>query len=242
MSRECAVTYNLEKLLDDTLPEHLLIGVGRSIQVLRCKTLVNFLPTSMATQQQQIREWHKDIDSAYLISTNPKLLDHNFINASFASSDMYWAKEMPLDQLALMLGHSVTLGLYKYSPEPSSPRTPSPTLEESEPEIHKEEDWQQIGLARFATDHVTFAYLTDVYISRDHRASGLGSWLMKCCGEWMDGLPFLRRAMLMASESVGKDYYAKAFGMEDVAGMGHDLVCMSKTGPGSALNDAKATR
>jgi hypothetical protein len=57
----------------------------------------------------------------------------------------------------------------------------------------------------------------------------------------MDGLPLLRRAMLMASESVGKDYYAKVFGMEDVAGMGHDLVCMSKTGPGSALNDANAT-
>lgn len=44
----------------------------------------------------------------------------------------------------------------------------------------------------------------------------------------------------MASESVGKEYYAKAFGMEDVAGMGHDLVCMSKTGPGSALNDGNA--
>jgi len=73
-----------------------------------------------ATQQQQlsIREWHKDNDSAYLISTNPKLLDHSFINASFASPDMYWAKEMPLDQLALMLEYSVTLGLYKYSPEP----------------------------------------------------------------------------------------------------------------------------
>ena len=166
---------------------------------------------------------------------------HNFINASFASPDMYWAKEMPLDQVALMLEHSVTLGLYKYSPDPSSPRTPSPTLEDLEPEIYKQEDWQQIGLARFATDHVTFAYLTDVYISRDHRASGLGSWLMKCCNEWMDGLPFLRRAMLMASESVGKDYYAKVFGMEDVAGMGHDLVCMSKTGPGSALNDVDAT-
>jgi hypothetical protein len=198
----------------------------------------------MSTLQQQhpsIREWHKDNDSAYLISTNPKLLDHDFVNASFASPDMYWAKEMPLDQVALMLEHSVTLGLYKYSPGPSSPRTPSPTLEDPEPEIYKEEDCQQIGLARFATDHVTFAYLTDVYISRDHRANGLGSWLMKCCNEWMDGLPFLRRAMLMASESVGKDYYGKVFGMEDVAGMGHDLVCMSKTGPGSALNDANAT-
>jgi hypothetical protein len=92
--------------------------------------------------------------------------------------------------------------------------------------------------ARFATDHVTFAYLTDVYINTDHRAGGLGSWLIECCREWMDGLPFLRRSMLMASEDFGKAYYAKAFGMEDVAGMGHGLVCMSKTGPGSPLDSA----
>lgn len=195
----------------------------------------------MSTHQQPaVREWHKNIHStAYRISTEPKLLDHDFINASLKGPDMYWAKELPREELALMLEHSVTLGLYKYSPEPSSPRTPSPTLADSETESLKEEDWQQIGLARFTTDHVTFAYLSDVYVNSEHRASGLGSWLMECCGEWMDGLPFLRRAMLMASESVGKAYYAKVFGMEDVSGMGHDLVCMSKTGPGSALNDAK---
>jgi hypothetical protein len=43
----------------------------------------------------------------------------------------------------------------------------------------------------------------------------------------------------MASDEVGKAYYAKAFGMEDIAGDGakHGLVCMTKTGPGSALGD-----
>jgi GNAT superfamily N-acetyltransferase len=185
-----------------------------------------------------MREWQKEIGCTYLVSTDPELLDHDFINASFAGPDMYWAKELPRDQLALMLQHSVTLGLYKHSPEPSFPRTPSPTLADSDSGGHKEEDWQQIGLARFATDHVTFAFLTDVYINPDHRAGGLGSWLIECCREWMDDMPFLRRLMLMASEDFGKAYYAKAFGMEDVAGMGHGLVCMSKTGPGSALKDA----
>jgi GNAT superfamily N-acetyltransferase len=192
-----------------------------------------------ASQRQvPVREWHREARTTYRISTDSELLDHDFINASFAGPDMYWAKELPRDELAIMLQHSITLGLYKYSPEPSSPRTPSPTLADSESGCYEEEDWQQIGLARFATDHVTFAYLTDVYINPDHRASGLGSWLIECCREWMDGMPFLRRSMLMASEDFGKSYYAKALGMEDVAGMGHGLVCMSKTGPGSVLNDA----
>jgi GNAT superfamily N-acetyltransferase len=183
--------------------------------------------------QPPSREWRRNLGTAYLISTSPQLLDHTFINTSFASPDMYWAKPLPKDKLTLMLSHSLTLGLYKYTPEPSSPRTPSPTLTDSD----SEDDWQQIGLARFATDHVTFAYLTDVYINPEHRAAGLGAWLMECCGEWMDGLPFLRRAMLMASEGPGKTFYAKVFEMEDVVGMGHGLVCMSKTGPGSTLGN-----
>lgn len=191
---------------------------------------------SGTSQQDPIREWHKNISgNAYLISSSRKLLDEGYINQVFASPQMYWAKELPRQQLSLMLDHSVTLGLYSYSPEPSSPRTPSPTLEDTDSEDHKEHKWQQIGLARFAGDMVTFAFLTDVFVDPDHRASGLGAWLIECCGEWMDGLPHLRRAMLMASEGVGKAYYAKALGMEDVSGMGHGLVCMSKIGRGSPL-------
>jgi len=189
-------------------------------------------------QQSSTKAWHKRVDNtSYLISTDPKMLDHGFINASFASPDMYWAKELPLKDLALMLENSLTLGLYKYAGEPSSPRTPSPTLRDPDEKDIAGEDWEQIGLARFATDYVSFAFLSDVFINPNHRASGLGSWLIECCGEWMDGLPFLRRAMLMASGDVGKPYYAKAFGMADIAGEGskHNLVCMTKTGPGSAL-------
>lgn len=183
------------------------------------------------------QEWHLQIATTpYLISTSPAKLDHAFINASFAHKDMYWAKPLPADTLALMLQHSLTLGLYKHCPaEPSSPRTPSPTLEQRDP---LGEEWQQIGLARFATDHVSFAYLSDVYIASEHRAAGLGAWLVRCCGEVLDGMPFLRRAMLMASEGVGEAYYGKVLGMEDVHGQDAGLVCMSRRGPGSALGES----
>lgn len=181
--------------------------------------------TMSPTTHPPPREWHEQIDQTpYLISTNQSLLDHAFINASFASNDMYWAKPLPSRDLDLMLSNSLTLGLYEQQQQaPPSQTTPPP---------HR-----QIGLARFATDHVTFAFLTDVYISPAHRASGLGAWLIACCGEVMDGMPALRRALLMASEGAGAAYYEKALGMRDVGGEGHGLVCMSRKGPGSALGE-----
>lgn len=204
---------------------------------------------SATTPPPPIQQWHHDTPTAtYLISTSPALLSHSFINASFADPGMYWAKPLPAPELALMLSHSLTLGLYilqnnnnnNHSPSsPSSPRTPSPTLA-SDPNTNTNtendsNEWQQIGLARFTTDHVTFAYLSDVFISPSHRGDGLGAWLVACCGEVMDGMPFLRRAMLMASREVGKEYYGKVFGMQDVGEFKGDLVCMSKKGRGSGL-------
>lgn len=203
---------------------------------------------SSPTLQPPVREWHKQTPNNatyYLISTSPSKLSHAFINASFASKEMYWAKPLPARELDLMLAHSLTLGLYALSPptedsSPSSPRTPSPTLANdpsTSPEglAAEEREYAQIGLARFTTDHVSFAYLSDVYIEPAHRASGLGAWLMQCCAEVLDGMPFLRRAMLMASEDVGQAYYARVFGMRDIAGSQRGLVCMTRKGPGSGL-------
>ncbi|KAM0719606.1 hypothetical protein Q7P37_003736 [Cladosporium fusiforme] len=171
--------------------------------------------------QPPILEWHKQLTSndtttTYLISTSPSKLNPTFINASFATPDMYWAKPLPLPALELMLAHSLTLGLYIQTPHQES---------------------QQIGLARFTTDHVSFAYLSDVYISPAHRARGLGAWLMQCCAAVMDGMPHLRRAMLMAAEGAGAEYYGRVFGMRDVAGSQKGLVCLTRKGEGSALGD-----
>ncbi|KAK4507771.1 hypothetical protein PRZ48_001506 [Zasmidium cellare] len=91
---------------------------------------------------------------------------------------MYWAKPLSAEQLELMLSQFLTFGLYKSTPpssrkrddSPSSPRTPSPTLE-----AEKDEDLKQIGLGRLVTDHVTFVYISDVYIVKEHRGKGLES-------------------------------------------------------------------
>lgn len=111
----------------------------------------------------KVREWRKETaNGEILISTSIDLLDRDWITTAFGTDDMYWAKPLPRDQLELMLQQSLTLGMYKVTPalpppksadSPSSPRTPSPTLQDTN---RPEENLEQIGMARLITDYVTF--------------------------------------------------------------------------------------
>ncbi|KEQ70112.1 hypothetical protein M436DRAFT_24100, partial [Aureobasidium namibiae CBS 147.97] len=133
------------------------------------------------------REWRMAIsDQEYLISTELNSISHDFVNNAYSSEDMYWAKAMPAAILRNMLSNSLVMGLYAL---------------------------EQVGFARFVTDHVTVFYLTDVYVEPDSRGKGLGKWLISCCREILDSKPHLMRAMLMASPGEGKEFYAKSLGM-----------------------------
>ncbi|KAK4998018.1 hypothetical protein LTR66_002689 [Elasticomyces elasticus] len=179
-----------------------------------------------------LRTWQCTVDDCdYVVSTGPEHLSLDFINNAFATQEMYWAKPLSTDDMQQMLSNSLTLGLYVVAPRvppasnassPSSPRTPSPTLEDV-----NAQDLQQIGLARFITDNVTTAYLTDVFVAPDYRGKQLGKWLIACCREVIEGMPHLRRALLMASPGQGKLFYERELGMKDIEVERHHVVCMS---------------
>ena len=187
----------------------------------------------MATKAAKVQEWRRrDQDGEYLISTSVKLLNYDFINTAFASEDMYWAKPVTPDLITALLDQSLTLGLYQVSPavptpasadSPSSPRTPSPTLDDK-----PKEELEQIGMARFITDQVTTAYLTDVFIAPDHRRKDLGKWVIACCREVMEGLPAMRRAFLLANPDVGKKFYSRELGFWDMSDEKEHVICMTR--------------
>ncbi|RMZ26148.1 hypothetical protein D0859_09793 [Hortaea werneckii] len=160
---------------------------------------------------------------SFTISTRPELLEHDFINTAFASEEMYWAKP-----LVTLLSNSITLGLYERQPVKSAP---GPEEEQPLPprsSRSSEDRLKQIGMARFITDHVTTAYLTDVYVAPAHRKSGLGRWLVACCHEVIEAHPALRRVLLAATPQVGKPFYAQELGMWDVAEEKETLAIMSR--------------
>jgi GNAT superfamily N-acetyltransferase len=161
-----------------------------------------------------IKEWRKD---DFLISTNQSLLSISAINAAFATDAMYWAKPLPEETLKLMLSTSMCFGLYKTSQESFSAH-----------------NLEQIGLARAITDHVTFVYLTDVYVLQEYQGKGLGTWLVQCVDEWIKVLEFLRRSMLVTGEDRAEKYYESKMGMTRFGKRG-DAVVMDWKGPGAVF-------
>lgn len=165
--------------------------------------------------------WRRETsDDTFLISTRYSMLHLDFINTIYATPDMSWTKPMPIPILQTMLQHSIVLGLYKVHPaippastssSPSSPTTPSPTLE-----APPEENYSQIGMTRFVTDHVSIAYLSDVYIIPSYRGKGLAKWLMACCREVLRGHPMMRRLVVTTiTGSPGLEFYSREFSMQD---------------------------
>ena len=110
----------------------------------------------------------------YSISTNPKRMDLDAIHAFLSRS--FWAEGISKTIVAKSIKNSLCFGLFH--------------------------DRAQIGFARVITDRATFAYLCDVYVLEDYRASGLGKWLIETVMAHPD-LQGLRRFQLVTRDAHG---------------------------------------
>lgn len=152
------------------------------------------------------REWQRSTSTPgqiFVIST-ARTLPHNFVQKAFDDPAMYWAKPIAPEQMKTMLDDSCTLGMYEVRGAEREP----------------------IGMARMITDHVTFAYLTDVYLIEAFRGRGLGQWLIECCREVVLAIPSLRRVILLTDSEQAKQLYRRELGM-CVAGIEETTVAMT---------------
>ncbi|WP_129837781.1 GNAT family N-acetyltransferase [Streptomyces sp. RFCAC02] len=120
-------------------------------------------------------------DDGYEISTDTARLDVPLIH-HWLSTDAYWAHGRDLATVERSVRGSLNFGLYA----PSGP---------------------QVGYARVVTDHVTFAWLCDVYVAREHRGRGLGGRLVAAVKDTLEPLG-LTRMLLMTRDAHA--FYARA--------------------------------
>ena len=150
----------------------------------------------------QHRNWSKD---QYVISTDPSLIPVAKVNAGFTTSEMHWAIPLPPEVLRETLERSLCFGLYEKLEAGSSGQEEAPLKSSQE----------LIGFARLVTDFVTFVYLTDVFVWPEHQGKGLGKWLITCVQDVIEGMPYLRKSLLVTSDwERSVPFYAKLMGME----------------------------
>lgn len=160
----------------------------------------------------------------FLISSDRSLLSISAISEAFASDALYWCKPLKRETLRLCLDNSFCLGLYIDRAASHPPALATPPAPE------------QIGLLRMITDYTTFAYLTDVYVVPEYQGKGLGKWLVECVDGVLEGMPDLRRAMLVTGTEKGEAFWERELGFKRLEqGMG-GLCVMNRSGQGSAVD------
>jgi GNAT superfamily N-acetyltransferase len=117
--------------------------------------------------------------AGYVVSTDPGRLDIERIHRFLTTA--YWSTGIPLGVVRRSVANSLPFGLYA-------------------------PDGQQVGFARVVTDKATYAYLGDVYVEADHRAHGLGKFLVSCVLAHPE-LQGLRRWALATADA--HDLYAR---------------------------------
>ncbi|KAF4550359.1 Hypothetical protein D9617_17g046270 [Elsinoe fawcettii] len=164
------------------------------------------------------KSWTKD---DYTLTTDPSAIDVTTLNTFFASEDMYWAQPLPIPAVETMISSSLNFTLLR-NPSPTSPSAPK----------------EVVGYARCITDHVIFAYLTDVYIVREHQGRGLGKWMIARITETFDAMPHLRRSMMVTGDWEQSVPFYERMGYhrigEQIDGEGHDrgLAVLTRLGKG----------
>ncbi|KAJ1328095.1 aralkylamine N-acetyltransferase [Microdochium nivale] len=160
---------------------------------------------------------------SYMISTDPHLVQTDEINRMFASDVMWWAQGLPRDDLAKALRNSLCFSLYWERGAAATDRSSAEQAgRRNDEKTGNELGLAQVGFARLVTDGVTFAWLTDVYVLEAHQGRGLARFLMESIKDVISEWRYLRRFMLLASDSM--DLYRKTLGVKDWRELGTDAV------------------
>jgi GNAT superfamily N-acetyltransferase len=123
-----------------------------------------------------IRRWS---DGEYVVTTDPQYVDLDVVHR-FLSEESYWALGRSREMQARANEMSTCFSVLH---EPTG---------------------AFVGFARVLTDDVSFGWAADVFVLEDHRAHGVGVFLMKCV---VDACAHLPRLVLGTRDAHG--VYAK---------------------------------
>jgi GNAT superfamily N-acetyltransferase len=120
-------------------------------------------------------------ENGYEIDTATDRLNLDRVH-EWLSTDAYWARGRPAETVTRSVQGSLCFGVYA-------------------------PDGSQVAFARVVTDGATFAWLCDVYVAREARGRGIGSWLVRVVRDHVHGLG-VKRIILATADA--HEVYARA--------------------------------
>ncbi|DAA78497.1 TPA_exp: putative GNAT family N-acetyltransferase [Trichophyton benhamiae CBS 112371] len=168
----------------------------------------------------------------FLVSMDKSLLSIAMMNEEFEKDYIYWAKSMPKEALQTAIDSSLCFGLFERIHDPTADCVDHEASKIALPE--QSSLLKQIGFARLVTDNVTFFYLSDVFVMPEYQGKGLGSFLVQCIKEVLDGMKHLRRFILMTGDKNTGKYYERLMDVKMLGEIGNAYI-LGRKGPGSCV-------
>ncbi|KAF3491030.1 uncharacterized protein GIQ15_00547 [Arthroderma uncinatum] len=178
--------------------------------------------------RQWLRSPKAGEDAQFLVSMDKSLISLTKINEEFEKDYIYWAKSLPEAELKTAVDSSLCFGLYKCIQDQV------PTDGRNQPTTWSSSQVEQIGFARLITDNVTFFYLADVFVMPEYQGAGLGTFMVRCIKEVVDGMQHLRRLLIMTGDKNTIGYYEKLMDVKVLGEIGNAYI-LGRKGPGSCV-------
>lgn len=132
------------------------------------------------------------------LDTDPALIDVDRVHR-WLSTDAFWALGRSREKVARTIENSLVFGVY----------APAERAAEDEDGRSGKDGklGEQLAFARVVTDYATFGWLCDVYVAREARGLGIGTWLAEAVVAEL--APYeLKRLMLATVDA--HEVYARA--------------------------------
>jgi GNAT superfamily N-acetyltransferase len=144
--------------------------------------LIRALPEELDLEKPYLPEepMPEETRGEYLLSLDKERLQIDVIE-DFLARRSYWGKGRSRADILRTIQNSVCFGIYLRG--------------------------VQVAFARLVTDHVTFAWLCDVYVDDAQQGKGLGKWLVEAVCSFMDEQG-IRHSLLATRDAQGlyQDY------------------------------------
>lgn len=154
------------------------------------------------------------------------------LNEEFEKDYIYWTTSIPEEELQTAIDSSLCFGLFERIHDATTDCGNHEASKIALPE--QSSPLKQIGFARLVTDNVTFFYLCDVFVMPKYQGKGLGSFLVQCIKEVVDGMKHLRRFILMTGDKNTGKYYERLMDVKMLGEIGNVYI-LGRKGPGSCV-------